>query len=220
MTLPTTTAPAATGGSTATSHPNSLCPVIHDIRTNHPGFAYISIRPTLPPLNPGISSTTAPSPILRSYPHVADHGPCDFSLLFLCPPTTTFAGPPLFHPPASEPRNTGMQTHRAVSNSSSAFSLQPGAETANLRDSLHSRSFPGSNGRFSRTLGLYSSFPCQQPSLVPTRSIAESVFLTHLVQQIREQRIDLDATADALHRSEGAGLHHPKQLTHEPSCSY
>ena len=40
-------------------------------------------------------------------------------------------------------------------------------------------------------------------SLVPTRSIAESVFLTHLIQQIREQNTDLDATADALHRSEG-----------------
>ena len=40
-------------------------------------------------------------------------------------------------------------------------------------------------------------------SLVPTRSIAESVFLTHLIQQVREQHLDLDATADALHRAAG-----------------
>ena len=40
-------------------------------------------------------------------------------------------------------------------------------------------------------------------SLAPTRSIAESVFLTHLIQQIREQRIDLDATAEALRRTAG-----------------
>ncbi|CAK9063863.1 unnamed protein product [Durusdinium trenchii] len=40
-------------------------------------------------------------------------------------------------------------------------------------------------------------------SLVTTRSIAKSVCLTHLIQQIREQRIDLDATAEALHRTAG-----------------
>ena len=40
-------------------------------------------------------------------------------------------------------------------------------------------------------------------SLVPTRSIAESIFLTHLIQHIREQHIDLDATAEALHRTAG-----------------
>ena len=40
-------------------------------------------------------------------------------------------------------------------------------------------------------------------TLVPTRSIVESVSLTHLIQQIREQHIDLDATAEALHRTAG-----------------
>lgn len=40
-------------------------------------------------------------------------------------------------------------------------------------------------------------------SLVTTRSIVKSVCLTHLIQQIREQRIDLDATAEALHRTAG-----------------
>ena len=31
--------------------------------------------------------------------------------------------------------------------------------------------------------------------LIPTRSIAESVFVTHLLQEIREKRFDLDAIA-------------------------
>ena len=47
---------------------------------------------------------------------------------------------------------------------------------------------------------------------MPTRSIAESVFLTHLIQQIREQHIDLDATAEALHRTAG---HVPPSKTTE-----
>ena len=38
--------------------------------------------------------------------------------------------------------------------------------------------------------------------LIPTRGIAEPVFTTHLLQEIRENRLDLDAIAEALHTSQ------------------
>ena len=39
--------------------------------------------------------------------------------------------------------------------------------------------------------------------LIPTRSVAESVFTTHLLQDIRDKRLDLDAIAEALHTKAG-----------------
>lgn len=41
--------------------------------------------------------------------------------------------------------------------------------------------------------------------LIPTRSIAESVFImrTHLLQDLQDKRPDLDATTEALHRAKG-----------------
>ena len=39
--------------------------------------------------------------------------------------------------------------------------------------------------------------------LIPTRSVAESVFTTHLLQEIRDKRLDLDAIAEALHTKAG-----------------
>ena len=40
--------------------------------------------------------------------------------------------------------------------------------------------------------------------LIPTRSVAESVFTTHLLQEIRDKRLDLDAIAEAIHTKAGA----------------
>ena len=42
--------------------------------------------------------------------------------------------------------------------------------------------------------------------LIPTRSIAESVFTTHLLQEIRDRRFDLDAIAEALHTAQGTTI--------------
>ena len=42
--------------------------------------------------------------------------------------------------------------------------------------------------------------------LIPTRSIAESVFTTHLLQEIRDRRFDLDAIAEALHSAQGTTI--------------
>ena len=39
--------------------------------------------------------------------------------------------------------------------------------------------------------------------LIPTRSVAESVFTTHLLQEIRDKRLDLDAIAEAIHTKAG-----------------
>ena len=39
--------------------------------------------------------------------------------------------------------------------------------------------------------------------LIPTRSVAESVFITHLLQDLQVKRLNLDATAEALHRAQG-----------------
>ena len=48
--------------------------------------------------------------------------------------------------------------------------------------------------------------------LIPTRSIAESVFTTHLLQEIRDKRLDLDAIAEAIHASQGTAV--PNKTTH------
>ena len=58
--------------------------------------------------------------------------------------------------------------------------------------------YHGTAGYTARTLshGKYCG-------LIPTRSIAESVFTTHLLQEIRDKRLDLDAIAEALHTSQG-----------------
>ena len=42
--------------------------------------------------------------------------------------------------------------------------------------------------------------------LIPTRSIAESVFTTQLLQEIRDKRLDLDAIAEAIHTSQGTAV--------------
>ena len=42
--------------------------------------------------------------------------------------------------------------------------------------------------------------------LIPTRSVAESVFTTHLLQEIRDKRLDLDAIAEAMHTKAGATI--------------
>ena len=42
--------------------------------------------------------------------------------------------------------------------------------------------------------------------LIPTRSVAESVFTTHLLQEIREKRLDLDAIAEAMHTKAGTSV--------------
>ena len=42
--------------------------------------------------------------------------------------------------------------------------------------------------------------------LIPTRSIAKSVFITRLLQDLRDKRLDLDATAEALHRAKGTDI--------------
>ena len=42
--------------------------------------------------------------------------------------------------------------------------------------------------------------------LIPTRSIAESVFTTHLLQEIRDRRFDLNAIAEALHSAQGTAI--------------
>ena len=39
--------------------------------------------------------------------------------------------------------------------------------------------------------------------LIPTRSVAESVFTTHLLQEICDKRLDLDAIAEAMHAKAG-----------------
>ena len=42
--------------------------------------------------------------------------------------------------------------------------------------------------------------------LIPTRSVAESVFTTHLLQEIRDKRLDLDAIAEAMHTKAGTTI--------------
>ena len=42
--------------------------------------------------------------------------------------------------------------------------------------------------------------------LIPTRSVAESVFTTHLLQEIRDKRLDLDAIAEAMHTKAGSTI--------------
>ena len=49
--------------------------------------------------------------------------------------------------------------------------------------------------------------------LIPTRSIAESVFTTHRLQEIRDKRLDLDAIAEAIHTSQGLAV--PNKTTQE-----
>ena len=39
-----------------------------------------------------------------------------------------------------------------------------------------------------------------------TRSVAESVFVTHLLQEIREKRLDLDGIAETLHTTQGTDI--------------
>ena len=49
--------------------------------------------------------------------------------------------------------------------------------------------------------GLYS-----QDAHIPTRSVAESVFTTHLLREIRDKRLDLDAIAEAMHTKAGTTI--------------
>ena len=52
-----------------------------------------------------------------------------------------------------------------------------------------------------RTLshGKYTGF-------IATRSVAESVFVTHFLQDLREKRLDLDAIAETLHTKQGTDI--------------
>ena len=52
-----------------------------------------------------------------------------------------------------------------------------------------------------RTLsnGKYTGF-------IATRSVAESVFVTHLLQELREKRLDLDGVAETLHTKQGTDV--------------
>ena len=49
--------------------------------------------------------------------------------------------------------------------------------------------------------------------LIPTRSVAESVFTTHLLQEIRDKRLDLDAIAEAMHTKAPAKPHKHEHST-------
>ena len=52
--------------------------------------------------------------------------------------------------------------------------------------------------------------------LRPTCSVAESVFITPLSKDLRDQRLDLDASAEALHRAQGNDV--PNKTTQ--ACAY
>ena len=43
-------------------------------------------------------------------------------------------------------------------------------------------------------------------AFIATRSIAESVFVTHLLQELREKRLDLDGIAETLHTKQGTDI--------------
>ena len=42
--------------------------------------------------------------------------------------------------------------------------------------------------------------------LIPTRTIAESVFVTHLLQEVRNKKLALDGTTEAPHRAKDADI--------------
>ena len=61
--------------------------------------------------------------------------------------------------------------------------------------------YHGTSEFTARTLsnGKYTGF-------IATRSIAESVFVTHLLQELREKRLDLDGIAETLHTNQGTDV--------------
>ena len=61
--------------------------------------------------------------------------------------------------------------------------------------------YHGTSEFTARTLsnGKYTGF-------IATRSIAESVFVTHLLQELREKRLDLDGIAETLHTKQGTDI--------------
>ena len=67
--------------------------------------------------------------------------------------------------------------------------------------------YHGTSEFTARTLsnGKYTGF-------IATRSIAESVFVTHFLQQLREKRLDLDGIAEALHTQQSTDI--PNKTTH------
>ena len=67
--------------------------------------------------------------------------------------------------------------------------------------------YHGTSEFTARTLsnGKYTGF-------IATRSIAESVFVTHLLQQLREKRLDLDGIAETLHTKQGTDI--PSKTAH------
>ena len=67
--------------------------------------------------------------------------------------------------------------------------------------------YHGTSEFTARTLsnGKYTGF-------IATRSIAESVFVTHFLQQLREKRLDLDGIAETLHTQQSTDI--PNKTTH------
>ena len=120
------------------------------------------------------------------------------------PLANTSAPPPPPHVPSPKPtiQDSWHQTdHHPTPSTATSSTEQFNAGVAGL-PTLDifpwQLAYHGTAEYTARTLshGKYCGF-------IATRSVAESVFVTHLLQEIREKRLDLDAIAETLHTSQG-----------------
>ena len=221
--LPQTFTDAATTNP-STSHQSynptgAYGPLTHALRTHHthhtqpytpsppsnPSQRTPPSQPEFPPPPPPPLPTTAPvTPPGSSFKHSPQP---------LNPAGQPSAPPPPPHVPSLKPTiqdswhqtdhhwdsNTlhGHQLHRTIQ--PTQWSRKAGVAGLPTFDIFPWQlAYHGTAEYTARTLshGKYCGF-------IATRSVAESVFVTHLLQEIREKRLDLDAMAETLHTSQG-----------------
>ena len=91
-------------------------------------------------------------------------------------------------------------------NSTAISSQRNGPDASGLQACQLLRSSPGSSRTTERLTIQRGRSHGKFCGLIPTRSVAESVFTTHLLQEIRDKRLDLDAIAEAMHTKAGTTI--------------
>ena len=186
-------------------------PLTHALRTHHthhtqpytpspppdPSQRTPSSQPEFPPPPP-------PPPLPITAPVTPPGSSFQHSPQPLNPAGQPSAPPPPPHVPSPKPtiQDSWHQTdHHPTPSTATSSTEQFNAGVAGL-PTLDifpwQLAYHGTAEYTARTLshGKYCGF-------IATRSVAESVFVTHLLQEIREKRLDLDAIAETLHTSQG-----------------